>query len=30
MGSEEVDLVKLERLAKEMGPREKGELRWLS
>ena len=30
MGSEEVDLVRLERLAKEMGPREKGEMSWLS
>jgi len=30
MGSEEVDLVRLERLAKEMGLREKGEMNWLS
>ena len=30
MGSEEVDLVRPERLAKEMGPREKGEMSWLS
>ena len=30
MGSEEVDLDRLERPAKEMVPRERGEMSWLS